>query len=795
MRTSRITLATLGVALLASLTTSAADAPPAKPLPVSAHNCYLADRDDNPRLAEALALGIDNIEIDLGWDEKAKRLIVGHDAAPRAGVKYPEFESMFIPGFQRHAKDHPPGTAPTVLSVDWKTDRPEAVAAFKAFLDDHAEWFSSAGKPASGNAGTPLTVRRLTVCFTGSEAAKDAYDALVPPGGTYRAFRDRVTGMGATFAPDVATYLPADATAYHRFLTFHWGVVERGGPFAAGDWTAADADRLRALVDVAHRRGFRVRLYCLNGYTGTALGGYRFRSDDAAKVRWLAAAKAGVDWIASDEYREVVDTLRNGSAAGKESASPTRAPLRSVVDLDVGETARVNLRDGTSAEVTLDGVDVTVDPVRSALREARVRLTINGKPAMIGSGNYRLPEPAGGVQVDCPVVSAYNRNSTEDHWGLVKAARVRLWPAGSPWIEPETFAYPARQRWFASMTQMANEPVYVDGGEVPSNPKIYYHSGLDIGGAEGLVEVVAATDGVVASSGLETLPGLDVKGDGSPVRPRYDVIYLRDDRGWYYRYSHLKSIDPAVTPGSLVTKGQKLGALGKEGGSGGWSHLHFEAKSLQPSGKWGTEEAFAYLWQAATREQNLEVIAVARPHTLARIGEPVRLDGSKSWSRSGPPARHDWIFSDGTTSTSPVVERVFDTPGMFSETLKVTAENGQFSYDFAVVQVIDPKRPDVLPPTIHASYHPTTGLKAGDPVTFKVRTFRVGRDGGHESWDFGDGTPAVAVQSDGNARQLDPDGYAVHSHRFEKPGDYLVRVERAARNGLKATARLHVRVE
>ncbi|MFO0953597.1 MAG: PKD domain-containing protein, partial [Isosphaeraceae bacterium] len=539
-----------------------------------------------------------------------------------------------------------------------------------------------------------------------------------------------------------------------------------------------------------HERGFRVRMYCLNGHTGVALSGYRFRSDAAAKTRWLAAAAAGVDWVASDEYEEIIAAFH-----AAEADAPTLAPWRAVADLSLGETARVTLRNGQAAEVRLEEVVVTTDPFRSAVREARVRLSVNGKSVTVSSGNYNLPVEAAGVQVDCPVVAGYNGNSTEDHWGLEKAARVRVWPAKSEWIEPGTFVYPAKQRWLATLTQMANEPVYVDGGEVPANKKIYYHSGLDIGGAEGMVEVVAATDGVVASSGLKTTPNLDVSGEGSPVRPRYDVVYLRDNRGWYYRYSHLKEIDPAMTPGAPVRMGQRLGVLGKEGGSGGWSHLHFEAKSLQPSGRWGTEEGYAYLWQAATKEQGPEVVAVARPHRFIPAGSRTRLDGSKSWARKGGDLKYEWTFTDGSSVAGAVVERAYPVAGVYSEILKVTAPGGAFAYDFAIVQVIDPARPTVLPPTIHAAFSPTTGVKAGSDVTFKVRTFRVGRDGGHEVWDFGDGTPAVTAQSDGNARQLDPNGYAVTTHRFEKPGDYLVRVERANRDGMKAAARLHVRVE
>ena len=78
--------------------------------------------------------------------------------------------------------------------------------------------------------------------------------------------------------------------------------------------------------------------------------------------------------------------------------------------------------------------------------------------------------------------------------------------------------------------------------------------------------------------------------------------------------------------------GQKIGVLGKEGSSGGWSHLHFDIKSRQPSGKWGIQEGYAFLWEAYRREHRPQLIAVARPHHLIWAGEKVVLDGSRSWS-------------------------------------------------------------------------------------------------------------------------------------------------------------------
>jgi hypothetical protein len=111
----------------------------------------------------------------------------------------------------------------------------------------------------------------------------------------------------------VKDYATARATAYHRFLTLHWGNVERGGPPGAGDWTEAEATRLGALVDHAHGRGYRVRFYCLDGRPVLSHLPYRFADLGAARVRWLAAARAKVDWIASDDDAEIVRALRAGA--------------------------------------------------------------------------------------------------------------------------------------------------------------------------------------------------------------------------------------------------------------------------------------------------------------------------------------------------------------------------------------------------------------------------------------------------------------------------------------------------
>src|SRR5438876_1932827 len=153
---------------------------------------------------------------------------------------------------------------------------------------------------------------------------------------------------------------------------------------------------------------------------------------------------------------------------------PARTPLFRVMDLNVNETQDLELADRPRARVTLLSVDETRDPMRDAVRQARVGVQINGQSLVLTSATYHLPVTFAGVQIDCPITRGYVRNSSEGNaWGLLKDARLRVWPVGSPWIEPGTFVYPLKQRWFASHTQMANEPTFGDGGEVPGAKKIY----------------------------------------------------------------------------------------------------------------------------------------------------------------------------------------------------------------------------------------------------------------------------------------------------------------------------------
>jgi glycerophosphoryl diester phosphodiesterase len=100
------------------------------------------------------------------------------------------------------------------------------------------------------------------------------------------------------------TVIPVSVTNYRRWVNFPWAVVEAGGQGKAGDWTAADNARLRALVARAHALHLWIRLYTLNGEDEKPAGGYNFGSAVAALDRWKAAIAAKVDFLATDQYEQ-----------------------------------------------------------------------------------------------------------------------------------------------------------------------------------------------------------------------------------------------------------------------------------------------------------------------------------------------------------------------------------------------------------------------------------------------------------------------------------------------------------
>ncbi len=472
--------------------------------------------------------------------------------------------------------------------------------------------------------------------------------------------------------------------------------------------------------------------------------------------------------------------------------SPSLKPIRKTADLGIGETQDVKLSNGDVVKLSLLEISEVRDSIRDAMRAALVKISVDGEEITLLSGNYNLPVTVGKVQIDCPVTKGYYSNAGSDFWKLSKEARFRLWPAGSSYIDPGTFVYPIKQRWFANMTQLSNEPCYVDWGEnsaYTQNRKIYYHAGNDIGGAEGFDEIVSATDGLIVSSKNEILAGYD----SSILYIHPDAVEIIDDRGWIIEYAHLDSILPEIKSGERVKMGQKIGYIGKQGGSGGWVHLHFEIRTREtPAGEWRIEDAYPYMWESYRSAYNPSLVAVARPHHLLWTGQEVVLDGRKSKSFVGHIITYEWTFCDGTTTAGAVQKKTYEKPGEYSEILKVTDSKGNVDYDFTVVQVYNRKNPQAVIPVMQSAYHPTLDIRPGDPITFLVRTFNT--ESGNEVWDFGDGSGQVRTKSYVDPERNTEGKFAETVHSYTEPGQYIVTVARSDSLGISAISHLKVQI-
>ena len=103
-------------------------------------------------------------------------------------------------------------------------------------------------------------------------------------------------------------------TNYRRWWNNSWFEVEEGGQTKAGDWTKSDDARLRALVNHAHKLGYWIRFYTLDGFTAEDNRGwdkaYNFGSHAAVEARWKAAIEAGVNLIATDQYEALAAFMR-----------------------------------------------------------------------------------------------------------------------------------------------------------------------------------------------------------------------------------------------------------------------------------------------------------------------------------------------------------------------------------------------------------------------------------------------------------------------------------------------------
>lgn len=310
---------------------------------LSAHNCYPYNGLWTDRIDRALTTGTPvAIEQDLCWitqpegTEPRSVLSHGDPFDGREPTLRDHFFERIRPAVEAALAAPAPASWPLfVLDLDVKHNTEPHIRAIHATLKAYRPWLTTAAKPGTPGEVTPLVPGPVLVILGGHGPQQTVFFDDVPVGGDIIAFGAARTGSprirGTTDeerALALATCPPSDlvnepASAFRRWWNNPWAVIEAGGPPNAGEWTAEDDARLRAVVAHGHALGYFVRFYSLNGHSAadSALGGmspgYNFGSLDAVRPRWEAAARAGVDFIASDQYEQAARAIANARTPAK----------------------------------------------------------------------------------------------------------------------------------------------------------------------------------------------------------------------------------------------------------------------------------------------------------------------------------------------------------------------------------------------------------------------------------------------------------------------------------------------
>jgi len=329
MRKNRI-WAMLWLAVAVSLTAAARPEPvgerwrPGARVLLDAHNCYPYFEWWSDRIDRALSAGTPlAIEQDLLWAKNPRTgemsSVVSH-GAPATGSE-PGMREYFFervrPIVEKALREGNHGDWPLItLNLDLKSEEPEHLAAIRELLTQYLDWLTTAPRSVNLERPESLDLKPILVLTGESDAQKAVFYDQVPVGGRLLVFGAVRTNTQDPAAASVELE-PNPADNYHRWWNNSWRVVEPEGQPTAGEWTREKEIRLETLVRHAHANNLWIRFYTLDGASKAELScygwfrGYNFGSKEAVRRRWAAAAKAGADYIASDQYEELAAYLKS----------------------------------------------------------------------------------------------------------------------------------------------------------------------------------------------------------------------------------------------------------------------------------------------------------------------------------------------------------------------------------------------------------------------------------------------------------------------------------------------------
>ena len=293
---------------------------------LDAHNCYPYKGEWKDRIDRALTTGFPvAIEQDLAWANG--RVVVTHEAKTTGAE--PDLRDYFFervrPIVEKALAENDRARWPIiVLHFDFKSVQPELLRAVWRLLGEYENWITTAAQTADPYQLAKFEPKPLLVLTEDADEQEAVFFKAVPAGAKLRLFgsahtatitagtREEREHLAATLPPE--KLLPTRPTNYRRWWNNSWFVVEEGGQHKAGDWTPEDDRRLRALVDHAHKLGYWIRFYTLDGFVSGEDKGwgnaYNFGTHEAVAARWKAALDAGVNLIASNQYEELAKAMK-----------------------------------------------------------------------------------------------------------------------------------------------------------------------------------------------------------------------------------------------------------------------------------------------------------------------------------------------------------------------------------------------------------------------------------------------------------------------------------------------------
>jgi hypothetical protein len=290
-----------------------------------AHNCYPEHGKWVDRIDRALSTGFPvAIEQDIaGYRDPATGELIPKVAhGSRVSEAEPTLRAHFFervrPIVEKALTGDQKQWPVIVLHFDFKDNNPELLRAVWKLLGEYESWITTAPKGDDPKRLESFAWKPLLV-LTEDNQERVFFDE-VPVGQGLRLFGSAHTnesawkGMSHQQADYARAHTPPGElltetpTNYRRWWNNGWDIIEEGGQRKAGDWTLEDQQRLEKVVAHAHRLGYWIRFYTLDGFSSDQSQGwsqgYNFGSRAAVEERWKAALATGVNMIATDQYED-----------------------------------------------------------------------------------------------------------------------------------------------------------------------------------------------------------------------------------------------------------------------------------------------------------------------------------------------------------------------------------------------------------------------------------------------------------------------------------------------------------